>query len=184
MLFTSSFQSQTSNDCHSSNELFFIICCFADFPRNRVVKYPILVGEILRHTPDSHPDSVVLAQANTLLRCLLQKADRVMGVAECQRTVARLVWPEGGQAAIEAAASVLCEGDLREQRGAKMHCILFDVGFLITRSDKRTNKLIAVSNLIPPSQIELEELQPLRNSRNSTCLILTLIKGVIQVDNF
>lgn len=132
-----------------------------------MVKYPILVGEILRHTPATHPDNSVLLQTNALLRSILQKADRVMGVAECRRTVARLQWPEGVQAAIEAAACVLCEGDLREQRGAKFRCILFDVGFLITRIDKRTDKLVAVSNLIPPHQITLDELEPLRNSRNS-----------------
>jgi len=135
-----------------------------------MVKYPILVGEILRHTPDTHPDSAVLAQANVLLRRLLQKADGVMGVAECQRTVARLVWPEGQAAPkqLEAATCVLCKGDLREQRGgAKFHCVLFDVGFLVARTDKRSDKLIAVSTLIPPHQIQLEQLLPLQNSRNS-----------------
>lgn len=36
---------------------------FLDIPRSRLVKYPLLLKEILRHTPPDHPDTASLEQA-------------------------------------------------------------------------------------------------------------------------
>ena len=36
---------------------------FLDIPRSRLVKYPLLLKEILRHTPAEHPDAASLEEA-------------------------------------------------------------------------------------------------------------------------
>lgn len=36
---------------------------FLDIPRSRLVKYPLLLKEILRHTPLEHPDAASLEEA-------------------------------------------------------------------------------------------------------------------------
>lgn len=36
---------------------------FLDIPRSRLVKYPLLLREILRHTPSDHPDGASLENA-------------------------------------------------------------------------------------------------------------------------
>lgn len=36
---------------------------FLDIPRSRLVKYPLLLREILRHTPPDHPDVASLERA-------------------------------------------------------------------------------------------------------------------------
>lgn len=36
---------------------------FLDIPRSRLVKYPLLLKEILRHTPPEHPDTGSLEEA-------------------------------------------------------------------------------------------------------------------------
>lgn len=36
---------------------------FLDIPRSRLVKYPLLLREILRHTPPDHPDVASLEKA-------------------------------------------------------------------------------------------------------------------------
>lgn len=36
---------------------------FLDIPRSRLVKYPLLLREILRHTPNDHPDQQHLEEA-------------------------------------------------------------------------------------------------------------------------
>lgn len=36
---------------------------FLDIPRSRLVKYPLLLKEILRHTPKDHPDVQLLEEA-------------------------------------------------------------------------------------------------------------------------
>jgi len=96
-----------------------------------------------------------------------------MGEAECQQTLARLVWGAELKEAeeLESASCVLCEGDLRDQRGTKFHCLIFDVGFLVTRLDKRTDKLQVQSPIIPAADLELDEVLPLRTSRNCNIFI-------------
>lgn len=43
---------------------------FLDIPRSRLVKYPLLLREILRHTPPDHPDVASLERAVRFLRLL------------------------------------------------------------------------------------------------------------------
>lgn len=40
---------------------------FLDIPRSRLVKYPLLLKEILRHTPSDHPDTTSLEIAVSML---------------------------------------------------------------------------------------------------------------------
>ena len=40
---------------------------FLDIPRSRLVKYPLLLKEILKHTPNDHPDRQHLEEAVSIL---------------------------------------------------------------------------------------------------------------------
>lgn len=40
---------------------------FLDIPRSRLVKYPLLLREVLRHTPPEHPDTANLEKAVSIL---------------------------------------------------------------------------------------------------------------------
>lgn len=42
---------------------------FLDIPRSRLVKYPLLLREILRHTPSDHPDAASLEKAVGYSQC-------------------------------------------------------------------------------------------------------------------
>nr|XP_031844722.1 rho guanine nucleotide exchange factor 3-like [Nomia melanderi] len=57
---------------------------YIDVARSRIVKYPLLVKEILRHTPASHSDQTSLKEAYDMLSKLLNNVDRIMGTAECK----------------------------------------------------------------------------------------------------
>lgn len=48
---------------------------FLDIPRSRLVKYPLLLREILRHTPCDHPDVYGLEKAVGLLARDNKKSD-------------------------------------------------------------------------------------------------------------
>lgn len=62
---------------------------FLDIPRSRLVKYPLLLREILRHTPNDNPDQQHLEEAVSLpvycsLPALLSRMARVGSVGtEC-----------------------------------------------------------------------------------------------------
>lgn len=42
---------------------------FLDIPRSRLVKYPLLLREILKHTPNDHPDHQHLDEAVSITYC-------------------------------------------------------------------------------------------------------------------
>lgn len=44
---------------------------FLDIPRSRLVKYPLLLKEILRHTPKDHPDIQILEEAVSNSDCVI-----------------------------------------------------------------------------------------------------------------
>lgn len=49
---------------------------FLDIPRSRLVKYPLLLKEILRHTPPDHPDTASLEEAVSTKTLRLSKRER------------------------------------------------------------------------------------------------------------
>lgn len=50
---------------------------FLDIPRSRLVKYPLLLREILKHTPNDHPDRQHLEEAvRTFFYVLMTKTSR------------------------------------------------------------------------------------------------------------
>lgn len=98
----------------------------ADIPRSRLVKYPLLLSEILRLTPPSHVDTLVLPHVSTALSSLLRQVDMATGSAECKRTLEQLHFPPStpstslriAKRLLDKANSVKCSGVLRDKRGA------------------------------------------------------------------
>ena len=92
---------------------------YLDSPRSRIVKYPLLIKEILKHTPTEHSDVPVLKEASCLLSELLKKIDEAMGDAECKLAKTRIaIRPEyDPNFYIENATELLTEGPLKDSRG-------------------------------------------------------------------
>jgi hypothetical protein len=92
---------------------------FSDVPRLRLTKYPLLVQEILRHTPSSHEDVVPLSKAASALTLLLQQTDVAIGAAECRLVCTRLHFPcdHPSRNLVDKSTAVLCSGELKDHRG-------------------------------------------------------------------
>jgi prephenate dehydrogenase len=92
---------------------------FTDVPRSRLVKYPLLIGEILRHTPPTHPDNTLLPKILSMLTKLLQQADKATGEAECEQVVNHLVFAsqDPQEEYLDGASAVICSGELKDHRG-------------------------------------------------------------------
>lgn len=92
---------------------------YLDVPRSRVVKYPILIKEILRHTPEGHNDRVTLKMAATIFSDFLSNVDRAMGDAECKlaKTKISLKSDYDLDNCVENAVELIAEGQLKDQRG-------------------------------------------------------------------
>ncbi|XP_046746799.1 rho guanine nucleotide exchange factor 3-like [Diprion similis] len=139
---------------------------YLDVPRSRVVKYPILVNEILRHTPCNHPDQTALRKASGILSKLLMDIDEAMGNSECKLAQNRINPSPvcDPRKAIQNAVEVITEGQLRDARGTKLHCFLFDNCFVLARPARRPGRkcnpcfpVILRSQLRVQSEIEAGE---------------------------
>ncbi|KZC10951.1 PREDICTED: rho guanine nucleotide exchange factor 3-like [Dufourea novaeangliae] len=121
---------------------------YIDVARSRIVKYPLLVKEILRHTPVSHSDQSSLKEAYDMLSKLLNDIDGIMGAAECKLAQSKIhVKSEYDPCkCVESATELITEGQLKDTRGIKFQCFLFDTGFVITRRTRSMSKKYNLSS--------------------------------------
>ncbi|XP_048713833.1 rho guanine nucleotide exchange factor 3 isoform X2 [Caretta caretta] len=136
---------------------------FLDIPRSRLVKYPLLLREILRHTPNDHPDQQHLEEAINIIQGIVAEINIKTGESECQYYKERLIYLEEGQkdALIDNARVVCCHGELKNNRGAKLHVFLFQEVLVITRAITHNEQLCyqLYRQPIPVKDLVLEDLQ-------------------------
>ncbi|XP_061639531.1 rho guanine nucleotide exchange factor 3 isoform X3 [Phyllopteryx taeniolatus] len=170
---------------------------FLDIPRSRLVKYPLLLREILKHTPDRHRDRPHLDQACNagllnLISCtvalrgqtkaavypkvrpafsaqmlmvqsVVADINRRTGESECQFYKDRLLYADAGHrdALIRRSKTLSCHGELKNNRGLKLHVFLFQDVLVITRSVSLNEQPVSYQlcrRPIPVRQLDLEDL--------------------------
>lgn len=92
---------------------------YVDVPRSRIVKYPLLVKEILKHTPSIDADYGSLKEASNVLADLLQDIDRTMGDAECKLAQSKInvKIDHDPEKCVAEAKELITEGQLKDIRG-------------------------------------------------------------------
>lgn len=108
---------------------------FLDVPRTRLVKYPLLFRAIKKYSSDTGFDSKAIECAINLMERIISKVDYRMGEEECRQLVSKIEFDrncESNSCLIDAKA-IICSGTLRNSRGTKLLCILFDTCFAMTR---------------------------------------------------
>ncbi|KAM8908952.1 neuroepithelial cell-transforming gene 1 protein-like isoform 2-T2 [Spinachia spinachia] len=136
---------------------------FLDIPRSRLVKYPLLLKEILRHTPPEHPDAASLEKAITIIQGVLSDIDMKKGESECQYYIDKLEYLDERQKdpLIEHCKTLLCHGELRNKSGTKLHVFLFTELLVLTRPVTRNERQCfqVYRQPIPVQDLVLEDLQ-------------------------
>ncbi|XP_028285262.1 rho guanine nucleotide exchange factor 3 isoform X2 [Parambassis ranga] len=137
---------------------------FLDIPRSRLVKYPLLLREILKHTANDHPDRQHLDEAMLMVQSVVADINRRTGESECQYYKDRLLYAEDGQRddLIERSKTLSCHGELKNNRGLKLHVFLFQDVLVITRTVSLNDHLVSYQlcrQPIPIRQLDLEDLQ-------------------------
>ncbi|XP_029682655.1 rho guanine nucleotide exchange factor 3-like isoform X3 [Takifugu rubripes] len=136
---------------------------FLDIPRSRLVKYPLLLREILKHTPNDHADRQLLDEAMLVVQSVVADINRQTGESECQYYKDRLLYSEDGQRdqLIEWSRTLSCHGELKNNRGLKLHVFLFQDVLVITRSVSFSDQPVSYQlcrQPIPIRQLDLEDL--------------------------
>ncbi|XP_061770088.1 neuroepithelial cell-transforming gene 1 protein-like [Nerophis ophidion] len=115
---------------------------FLDIPRSRLVKYPLLLKEILRHTPPEHPDTASLERAVSIIQSVLSDINMKQGESECLYYMDKLEYLDERQKdpRLQRCRSLLCHGELRNKSGTKLHVFLFTEMLVLTRSVMRSER--------------------------------------------
>ncbi|XP_065701494.1 rho guanine nucleotide exchange factor 3 isoform X1 [Patagioenas fasciata] len=136
---------------------------FLDIPRSRLVKYPLLLREILRHTPNDHLDQQHLEEAINIIQGIVAEINVKTGESECQYYKERLIYLEDGQrdALIDNSRVLCCHGELKNNRGVKLHVFLFEEVLVLTRAVAQGEQLCfqLYRPPLPLRDLLLEELQ-------------------------
>ncbi|XP_029318209.1 neuroepithelial cell-transforming gene 1 protein isoform X1 [Cottoperca gobio] len=136
---------------------------FLDIPRSRLVKYPLLLKEILRHTPPEHQDAASLEEAITIMQGVLSDINMKKGESECKYYIDKLEYLDDRQRdpLIEQCKSLLCHGELRNKSGTKLHVFLFTELLVLTRPVTRNERQCfqVYRQPIPVHGLVLEDLQ-------------------------
>ncbi|KAM9808314.1 neuroepithelial cell-transforming gene 1 protein-like [Neosynchiropus ocellatus] len=115
---------------------------FLDIPRSRLVKYPLLLREILRHTPPEHPDVTSLERAVAIIQGILSDINIRKGESECQYYIDKLEYLDEKQRdpLIDNCKTLLCHGELRNKSGSRLHVFLFTELLVLTRPVTRNDR--------------------------------------------
>lgn len=136
---------------------------FLDIPRSRLVKYPLLLKEILRHTPKDHPDVQLLEEAILIIQGVLSDINLKKGESECQYYIDKLEYLDEKQKdpRIEASKVLLCHGELKNKNGHKLYVFLFQDILVLTRPVIRNERhsYQVYRQPIPVQELVLEDLQ-------------------------
>uniref|UniRef100_UPI0037E804DD rho guanine nucleotide exchange factor 3 isoform X2 n=1 Tax=Semicossyphus pulcher TaxID=241346 RepID=UPI0037E804DD len=136
---------------------------FLDIPRSRLVKYPLLLREIVKHTPNDHPDRQHLDEAMLMVQSVVADINRRTGESECQYYKDRLMYSEYAHRdqLIDKSRTLSCRGELKNNRGLKLHVFLFQDVLVITRSVSLNDQPVSYQlcrQPIPIRQLDLEDL--------------------------
>ncbi|XP_023582208.1 rho guanine nucleotide exchange factor 3 [Trichechus manatus latirostris] len=143
---------------------------FLDIPRSRLVKYPLLLREILRHTPNDNPDQQHLEEANKEMKeeetgdweagwedaAVVQGARNRMSaqVVHCSLTSTSGAGGPGFKCLLQ-------KGSLQRASWEKLHVFLFQEVLVITRAVTHNEQLCyqLYRQPIPVKDLLLEDLQ-------------------------
>ncbi|XP_023686933.2 neuroepithelial cell-transforming gene 1 protein isoform X1 [Paramormyrops kingsleyae] len=136
---------------------------FLDVPRSRLVKYPLLLKEILRHTAPEHPDAAALERAISIIQTVLSDIDVKKGESESQYYIDKLEFLDERQRdpRLAQCRTLLCHGELRGKGGTKLHVFLFTELLVLTRPVMRGERQCfqVYRQPIPVQNLVLEDLQ-------------------------
>ncbi|XP_067940534.1 rho guanine nucleotide exchange factor 3-like isoform X2 [Watersipora subatra] len=144
---------------------------FLDLPRSRLVKYPLLLKEVYKYTADGHSDRETIPRVLEQLEAIIDDVDVRIGESECKHMLSSLHYLYDSQRSelIDQSTAVICSGQLKNDRGTKLHVVLFDKVLVVTRQATRNNtmKYQLVKDPIPIAHLDFTDLSESEGKKGS-----------------
>ncbi|NP_001085925.1 Rho guanine nucleotide exchange factor (GEF) 3, gene 1 S homeolog [Xenopus laevis] len=135
---------------------------FLDLPRSRLVKYPLLLKELLKHTGPEHPDHTPLGEAVYMIQTIISLINSKTGEAECEYYRRRLsyLYESQEEGAVSSSRILHCHGELKNNKGQRLHVFLFEAVLVLTRTTTQNDQLQfqVYRQPIPLQELVLEDL--------------------------
>ncbi|XP_039259087.2 uncharacterized protein LOC120335619 isoform X1 [Styela clava] len=117
---------------------------YLDLPRTRLVKYPLLLQNVLKRTPgDMQEERTNLDKVMEIIGEIIERVDETTGEQQCRYIRSKLEYLDDKHKSsfVDNSRLMLCSGQLKNNRGTKMHVFLFEEAFVLTRQTTRSNKI-------------------------------------------
>ncbi|KAG8447302.1 hypothetical protein GDO86_014677 [Hymenochirus boettgeri] len=135
---------------------------FLDLPRSRLVKYPLLLKELLKHTTPEHPDHKPLAEAVNSIQAIVTLINNKTGEAECEyyRRKLSYLYESEDQGVASSSRILHCHGELKNNKGHRLHVFLFEFVLILSRPVTQNDQLQfqVYRQPIPLKELVLEDL--------------------------
>ncbi|RKO88082.1 hypothetical protein BDK51DRAFT_27601, partial [Blyttiomyces helicus] len=143
---------------------------FLGTPTLRLGRYPLLLEEALKHTPESHPDRVLIPRAVAILKAILQRVNAASGKATDLITRTKLSQQilfgsdgDNNLNLLDESRTCVRQGALT-YKGTEAYVFLFDNMLLITKSKHNQYKplrkpiplqTLSISSERPPGSLDV-----------------------------
>ena len=129
------------------------LSCISDVPRSRLVKYPLLLKQVLKFSNATNEYAADMHNLNSAieeLETIIRDVDVHMAEARAQFTVSRLEWLDEAVEAkvslvVSSAKEEIISGTLRNNRGTKLECYLLDTVLILGRPSSRLSVVMSSS---------------------------------------
>ncbi|XP_071948416.1 guanine nucleotide exchange factor VAV2-like isoform X2 [Antedon mediterranea] len=168
------------------NENKFSLRDLLNVPMQRILKYHLLLRELIKHTDKSHPDRSGLDKALEEMQDLSQYVNEVKRDHENMQTNSEmeksLVNYHG--CPLNEFGRILKDGDLKIKMGkasrgpVNSNCFLFDKALLICEKKGKGQETHEFKHLIKLSQYEVEDNLPKGKGKWNWCFWLTPKEGI------
>jgi len=140
---------------------------FLDVPRSRLVKYPLLLKQVLKYSEDED-DVKIITECIQKLEKIIEQVDAGMAEAKCKKSISSMefmtaVPPD----CVSRAREEIMSGVLRNGRGTKVQVYLLDTALVVGRQVTRQGlgKVTQVyREPIPTSHLVCQDLTDGENS--------------------
>lgn len=110
---------------------------YLDVPRSRLVKYPLLLKQVVKYSDDTD-DIRLLQTAIASLEKVISGVDRAMAEARCNTSISKMEFLSASvPPAIGTAREEIMSGSLRNSRGTKVTVVLLDTVLVVGRTVSR-----------------------------------------------